>query len=130
MRGDDRDDPFGDIFDEIERMMNEMTGAGRGAGTGVGHDAGFGAETHVDVYESDGEVRLVADLPGVDKDGIDLQCDGETLTISAASPRREYDERIRLPARVDEHSASASFNNGVLQVTMDVVDDSAAIDVE
>ncbi|WP_338739985.1 Hsp20/alpha crystallin family protein [Haloplanus salilacus] len=130
MRGDDRDDPFGDIFDEIERMMNEMTGTGNGADAGVGHDAGFGSETHVDIYEEDGRIRLVADLPGVDKDGIDLKCDGKTLTISAASPRREYDERIRLPTRVDEHSASASFNNGVLQVTMDAVDDSAAIDVE
>jgi HSP20 family protein len=131
MRGDDRDDPFGDIFDEIERMMNEMTGTGTGgAGAGVGADAGFGSETHVAVYEADGQLRLVADLPGVDKDGIDLKCDGETLTISAASGRREYDERIRLPTRVDEHSASASFNNGVLQVTMDTVEDSAAIDVE
>ena len=126
MRGDDRDDPFGDIFDEIERMMNEMAGAG----TGAGDDAGFGSETHVDVYEEDGRLRLVADLPGVDKDGIDLKCDGKTLTISAASPRREYDERIQLPTRVDEHSASASFNNGILQVTVDTVDDSAAIDVE
>ena len=38
MRGDDRDDPFGDIFDEIERMMNEMTGAGTGA---VADGSGF-----------------------------------------------------------------------------------------
>jgi HSP20 family protein len=125
MRGDDRDDPFGDIFDEIERMMNEMTGAGA-----VGDGSGFTSETHVDIYEEDDRVRLVADLPGVDKEAIKLKCDGKTLTISAASPHREYDERIRLPARVDEHSASASFNNGILEVTVDKVGDSAAIDVE
>ncbi|MFB6102925.1 MAG: Hsp20/alpha crystallin family protein [Haloplanus sp.] len=125
MRGDDRDDPFGDIFDEIERMMNEMTGAST-----VGDGSGFTSETHVNVYEESDQVRLVADLPGVDKDAIELQCDGKTLTISAASPHREYDERIRLPTRVDEHSASATFNNGVLEVTIDTVDDSAAIDVE
>jgi HSP20 family protein len=52
------------------------------------------------------------------------------LTISAANDRREYDERVRLPVRVDEHSADATFNNGVLQVTFAVADDSAAIDVE
>jgi len=126
MRGDDRDDPFGDIFDEIERMMNEMTGA-----TGpVGDGSGFSSETHVDVYDESAQVRLVADLPGVEKEGIELQCDGETLTISAASPHREYDERIRLPTRVDEHSASATFNNGILEVTIDKHGDSAAIDVE
>ena len=120
MYRDDRDDPFDNIFNEIERMMNEMTGG----------DAGFASETHVDVYDEGEVVRLVADLPGVEKDAIDLKCDGEILTISAASARREYDERIRLPARVDEHSANASFRNGVLEVTLRKVEDSANIDVE
>lgn len=123
MKRDDRDDPFGDIFGEIERMMNEMTG-------GFDDRTGFASETHVDVIDEGDQIRVVADLPGVDKDDIDLKCDGERLTISAASDRREYDERIQLPARVDEHSASATFKNGVLQVTLDRVEDSAEIDVE
>ncbi|MFB6091947.1 MAG: Hsp20/alpha crystallin family protein [Haloquadratum sp.] len=118
---DDRDDPFDDFFDGIERMMDEMTG----------DDAsGFAGETHVDVYDEGDELRVVADLPGVAKEEMQLKCDGEVLTISAAGDRREYDERIRLPTRVDEHSASASFNNGVLQVTLRKVDDSASIDLE
>jgi HSP20 family protein len=120
MRRDDRDDPFGDIFDELERMMNEVTGAGTGAT----------ADTHADVYDEGDRLRLVADLPGVDKDDIDLKCDGETLTIAAAGQHRTYDERVRLPARVDEHSAEATFNNGVLEVAFTKVDDSAAIDLE
>ncbi|WP_336021864.1 Hsp20/alpha crystallin family protein [Halobellus salinisoli] len=118
---DDRDDPFDDFFDGIERMMDEMTGSDA---------SGFATETHVDVYDEGSELRLVADLPGVAKDAVELQCDGEVLTISAAGDRREYDERIRLPARVDEHSANASFNNGILQVTFEKVDDSASIDLE
>jgi len=124
MNRDDRDDPFGDIFDEIERMMNGMTGS-----PGV-EDTGFGSETHMDVFTEGGSVRVVADLPGVSKDEISLTCDGETLTVSAASDRRQYDERISLPVRVDEHSADASFNNGVLEVAFDRADDSASIDVE
>jgi len=120
MDRDDRDDPFGDIFDEIERMMNRMTDA---------DDAGFGADTHVDVYAEGESVRVVADLPGVSTDDLELTCDGETLTISAAGDRHSYDERVRLPARVDEHSASATFNNGVLEVEFDRVGDSASIDV-
>ena len=118
---DDRDDPFDDFFEGIERMMDEMTG----------DDAtGFASETHVDVYDEGEELRLVADLPGVRKEAVELKCDGEILTITAAGDRREYDERIRLPARVDEHSATASFNNGILQVTLDKVDDSASIDLD
>lgn len=123
MTRDDRDDPFGDIFDEIERMMHEMTG-------GFDDPSGFASETHVDVYDEGETLRLIADLPGVEKDAISLQCDGETLTISAATDRREYDERVHLPVRVDEHSARATFNNGILEVEFDRADDSAAIDVE
>ena len=119
MHSDDRDDPFGDIFDEIERMMGEMNGP---------TDAG--ADTHVDVYETDDAVRLVADLPGVEKRDLTLQCDGTTLIIQATTGHQEYDERVRLPAPVDEHSADATFNNGVLHVTFDRADASAAINVE
>lgn len=123
MRGNDRDDPFDDIFDQIERMMNEMAGA-------VDDDAGFGTETHVDVHEDDDELRLVADLPGVAKEEISLRCDGETLTVDARGDRREYSERVRLPARVDEHSAQATFNNGILEVTLDRVDDASSADID
>jgi len=123
MRRDDRDDPFDDFFDEIERMMNDMM-------QGDVEDSGFGSDTHVTVYEEEDQLRVVADLPGVEKSDISLKCDGDVLTISAATAAREYDERIDLPARVDEHSASATYNNGVLEVTFDRVEDSADIDLE
>ncbi|MFA9516816.1 Hsp20/alpha crystallin family protein [Halopenitus sp. H-Gu1] len=126
MNRDDRDDPFGDLFEEIERMMNQMAGADESSADG----SGFRSETHVDTYIEDDVVRLVADLPGVSKENLSLQCDGETLTVSAASDRREYDERISLPVRVDERSASATFKNGVLEVVFDRADDSASIDLD
>ncbi|WP_418280863.1 Hsp20/alpha crystallin family protein [Halorubrum sp. DTA98] len=124
MDRDDRDDPFGEFFEEIERMMNEMA-----SGQPTSDDAGFGSETHVDAYTTEDTVRLVADLPAVSKEQLSVQCDGESLTISAASDRREYDETVELPAPVDEHSGSATFNNGVLEIEFDRDDDSASIDV-
>jgi HSP20 family protein len=130
MRRDDRDDPFDDIFREIERMMDEMMDGNTDVRMGP-DESGFGSDTHVDIHDRDGELRVIADLPGVEKEAIDLKCDGETLTISAASDRREYDERVELPSRVDEHSAGATYNNGVLEVALEKRDaeDSADIDV-
>lgn len=125
MRRDDRDDPFDDIFREIERMMEEMTGGN----VDIHADAGFGDDAHFSVHETDGQVRVIGDLPGIEKDGIDIKCDGRHLTIAAHSDRREYEERLQLPTRVDEHSATASFNNGVLEVTLERADDSANIDL-
>ena len=109
MRRDD-EDPFGDIFDEIERMM------------GGGEES---ADAHVDAFDEGDRLRLVADLPGASKESINLQCDGETLTIEAG----DYRERVRLPTQVDEHTAEATFNNGVLEVAFEKVDDAADIDL-
>jgi len=130
MRRDDRDDPFDDIFREIERMMNEMMGGEGNVDVHFDGDPGFGADTHVDIHETDDEIRVIADLPGVEKEAIDLKCDGTTLTVSASSEHRDYDERVTLPAVVDEHSAAATYNNGVLEVRMDRVDGSADIDLD
>jgi HSP20 family protein len=126
MPRDDRDDPFDDIFREIERMMNEMMGGG----FEMEVESGGQADTHVDVQEYDDEIRVVADIPGVEKEDITLKCDGEALTIRAESDRRSYDEHVPLPSRVDEHSATATYNNGVLEVVLEIIEDSADIDIE
>ncbi|SDR26241.1 Hsp20/alpha crystallin family protein [Natronobacterium texcoconense] len=135
MRRDDRDEPFDDLFREIERMMNEMM---NGADTNVNFDSpgpsnsenGFGADTHVDIHDTDEKIRVIADLPGVEKDNIELECDGKSLTISASSDHRQYDERVDLPRRVNEHTASATYNNGVLEVVFEPAEQSSGISLE
>ena len=128
MRPSDRDDPFDDFFSEIERMMNDMINdASVSHGPSVTDPAS--SDLHLDIYEEAGQLRVVADIPGIDRDSIDLKCDGTVLTLDAAGGVREYHERVQLPTTVDEHSASASYNNGILEVTFDTVGDSADIDL-
>ena len=125
MRRDDRDeDPFSDFFRELERMMDEMTG--RSPDVRV-DDTGFGADVHFSVYEEDDRLRVVGDLPGVEKEEIEIKCDGERVTVLAVTANREYEERVDLPATVDEHSARATFNNGVLEITLERADGSKNI---
>jgi len=127
MRRDD-DDPFDEFFREIERMMDEMMGAE--GDVHINRDGPTeAADLHLDVHETDEEVRVIADIPGVDKESIDLKCDGTVLTIEASTNRQEYSERLTLPSRVDEHSASATYNNGILEVTFDREEDSADIEL-
>jgi HSP20 family protein len=128
----DPDDPFDEFFREIERMMNEMMGVDADFDVQLdqGKPSGVGSDTHVDVQESEETVRVIADLPGMAKEDIDLKCDGEMLTISAHNDARQYDERVRLPTRVDENSASATYNNGVLEISFEKKDSSANISVE
>lgn len=127
MRRKDRDDPFGEFFEEFERMMNEMFG-----GAGSFHFetmAESGGDTHIDIYEEEEHLRVVADLPGVEKSDIDVTCDGRIVRIRAEGERRSYDERVRLPQRVDEESATATYNNGVLEVRFDLLEGGQSINI-
>ena len=130
MNPDDRDEPFDDIFREIERMMNEMVGTpgpqAGGAQTGVQATG----QTHVDVYEEDDVIRVVADLPGVSREDIAVKSDGETVTVSATNDERSYDERVRLPSPVAPETGSGTYNNGVLEITFDRTASSTDIDIE
>lgn len=131
MRWDDRDDdPFSDIFRELERMMDEVAGLNSDVNVDTLEDGGFGSDAHFSVYEEDDRVRVAGDLPGVRKEDIDVKCDGRYLTVDAATDGTEYRERIQLPTRVDERSARAEFNNGVLEVTLERADGSANIDLD
>ncbi|SDJ25097.1 HSP20 family protein [Halovenus aranensis] len=128
---DDRDDPFDEFFSEIERMMNEMM-----AGDGDVHferntpgSQDTASDVHLDIHEGDDEVRVVADIPGIEKEDIDLKCDGRTLHLDATGDGRTYREQISLPVPVVETSAQATYNNGVLEVVFDHDDDSTSIDI-
>jgi HSP20 family protein len=134
MRDDDRDDPFDEFFEEIERMMDEMMAGNAGFRFEHTSEAGGNADAdrsavHYDVHESDETVRVVADVPGVEKSDIDLKCDGRMLYLRAGGNGRDYSERVELPARVDEHSADATYNNGVLEVALERADNSTSIDI-
>lgn len=126
---DDRD-PFNDIFRELSRMMDEMMGVEGGINVQSAADSGFGDDVHISTQKDDEHVYVIADLPGVEKDAVDIKCDGRTLTIGATTPHRQYEERLRLPVPVNEHSATATFKNGILEITFERADASANIDLD
>lgn len=77
-------------------------------------------EPLVDVFEREDEVIVVAEMPGVEKDKIDLKVteDGKMLIIKASNEERKYYKEIELPARVDPESAKATYKNGILEVRL------------
>ncbi len=72
----------------------------------------------VDVIETDDEVQVIAEMPGVSKDDIELNATETSLEIRAESESRKYYEVVELPAEVDPDSAKARYNNGVLEVIL------------
>lgn len=75
-------------------------------------------EPLVDVMSTDGEVKVVAEIPGVDKKDIKVYAAEKTLTISVDTPQRKYYKEVELPATIDPKTAKSIYKNGVLEVTM------------
>ena len=75
-------------------------------------------EPLVDVISDDGTIRVVAELPGVEKKDIKLRCSDKVLTVSVDTPDRKYYKDIELPSEVDPKISKASYKNGVLEVTL------------
>jgi HSP20 family protein len=72
----------------------------------------------VDVIETDGEIHIVAELPGVEKNDIKLHGTEDSLTISVDTPQRKYYKEVALPAKVKVKEAKTQYKNGVLEITL------------
>jgi len=75
-------------------------------------------EPLVDVIETDGDVHIVAELPGVEKNDIKLHGTDDALVISVDTPQHRYYKEIKFPAKVRVKEAKTQYKNGVLEVTL------------
>ncbi|UCG37574.1 MAG: Hsp20/alpha crystallin family protein [Candidatus Bathyarchaeota archaeon] len=75
-------------------------------------------EPLVDVMSANGEIKIIAELPGVDKKDIKLHVLDDVLTISVETQDRKYYKEAKLPSEVAPGQAKTSYKNGVLEVTL------------
>jgi len=76
------------------------------------------SEPLTDVIEEENVVRVIAEVPGVERNDINLNATESSLTISVDSEKRKFFREVELPATVDPKSAKASYKNGVLEVLL------------
>jgi HSP20 family protein len=75
-------------------------------------------EPLVDVISDNDTIRVIAEVPGVNKDDIKLNCLERMLTIAVESENRRYYKEIELPAEVDPKIGKAKYVNGVLEIVL------------
>ena len=113
---------------EMRRLMNQLSGGGAQAG---------GAEEQtwvppVDAWETESDLVLAFDVPGVPPDGIRVEVDEGTLVIEGERGRPEeeraqrfyrlerrfgtFTRSVPLPPGVDEQQIRAEHRDGVLEV--------------
>lgn len=72
------------------------------------------------IDEKEDRLKVVAEMPGVEKRDIHLEALENTLNITAEHGDRKYEANVPLPVKVDTSSASATYNNGVLEVKLNL----------
>jgi HSP20 family protein len=100
----------------------------------------------VDILEKGDDLVIRAEIPGVDKDDIDINVENNTLSIRGERKREEEcdedraykKERVfgsfvrtfRLPRTVDSSRISAKYTNGVLELQLPKADEAKARRIE
>jgi len=127
--------PFQLLQREMNRLFDDVFSPDIGMGMGrSGGDSGAVMMPRMELRETDTELRISAELPGVAEQDIDVSLDDDVLTIRGEkrSERREerestsfteraygtFQRSMRLPYRVDPKMVTASFRNGVLTVAL------------
>ncbi len=85
----------------------------------------------IDVFHDDDKVTIRVEVPGVKKEDLDVHVEGDLLTISGKKEHVEsrnyhqiesrcgaFSRAITLPHTVDRNRISASYENGVLTLTL------------
>jgi HSP20 family protein len=119
------------LTDRIQRMVNETLG---GLDWQYRDSAAASWVPAVDVFEETDNIRITAEIPGVQAEDIDISLEGNLLTIRGTKQQEaeEKTERVHryeriygafersftLPASVEPKDIKASYDNGVLTVTL------------
>jgi HSP20 family protein len=120
--------PIESMPDLFQGLFRPMRGQAFGGETPL-------SEIKIDITESDTAYSVKAEIPGVQKNDIDVNIDGDVVTISAKAERnRELKEGERVVRRerysgmisrtfslasdIDEATASAQYQDGVLTLTL------------
>ena len=127
-------DEFNEMHKRMERMMNGFTSNAKTYGftvhvgpDGVPHMHEFGddvpasdnvREPLTDVSVENDVVRIVVELPGVQKEDIRLDCTETSVTVSVDTENRKFRKTVPLETNIDVDSAKAEYNNGILEVTV------------
>jgi HSP20 family protein len=116
----------------MNRLFDEIGGVPAAAGATPG--GGSIITARMNVSETDRELRVTAEMPGVAEDDIEVSLDDDVLTIRGEKRLEQKGERenfhfversfgtvqrsLRLPFPVRADEVQASFENGVLTVTL------------
>jgi HSP20 family protein len=96
--------------------INPPNGLNLSGGLGTALDAGSNNEGYrepfIDIIEEEDHIKILAELPGANKEEIDLKAKKDGLKLSTG----DFAKFIPLDVEIDPESIKANYNNGVLEI--------------
>ena len=82
-------------------------------------------EPFVDVLVDDKEkvLKLVAEMPGVEKKDIKIVVEGHAVNLDAEHGEKKYSAKVPIRQKVEEDSVKATYANGILEVRFKLKED-------
>ncbi len=77
----------------------------------------------VDIDRANKTVRVIVELPGLAKESIKITGTETSIRITASNELRNIDTEIPISAKVNPKTARATYNNGVLDVTLELIEE-------
>ncbi|HKI07951.1 MAG TPA: archaeal heat shock protein Hsp20 [Nitrososphaeraceae archaeon] len=74
-------------------------------------------EPLADITITDKEVKVVLEMPGVNKEHIKINVNDNSVEVNSNDPQRKYHEVIDLPPEVNIETAKSTYKNGILEIT-------------
>lgn len=109
------------VVREYGNVRPELAGGGAGGACGpAAPDGGLQAETIVDDKER--VLKLVAEMPGVEKEDVKIVVDGDSVGIDADRGKKSYHAKVPLAQKVDKGTAKATYRNGILELAFKLAD--------
>jgi HSP20 family protein len=75
-------------------------------------------EPLTDVIEGDEEVSVTVEIPGVEREDINLKVKEDSLEIDVDTPERKYHKLVEFSCEVKPKTTKATYKNGILDVTI------------
>jgi len=75
------------------------------------------------VDEKEKLVKLIAEMPGVEKSDVKILVQDKFVDISAEHGEKKYHAKVPIEYKVDENSAKALYKNGILELVFKLVED-------
>ena len=76
-------------------------------------------EPMIDVFDEEDHILVIAELPGVSENEIKIEVAGDILNLIASDKDRKYAKEILLPGKVKPESIKTTYNNGILEITLE-----------